>query len=103
MNEAVAVGARHVVVDLSDHVAGTFRGGQRSVHAYAETAETVGIRGRNFDQRDIDWHLAAFKQTLDLAEVDGSVVSATVIDSRSHVGPDKHGIVPKVACHLRRH
>ena len=43
VNEAVAIGARHLVVDLRDHVVGALRGGQSGVDADAEAAEAVRV------------------------------------------------------------
>ena len=103
VDEAVAVGARHLVVDLRDHVLRHSGGGQRGIDADAKAAEAVGIRRRDFDQRDIDRHLAAFEQPFDFAEIDGRVIGAAVVDGLAHVAADEHRVVAEVARHLRRH
>jgi hypothetical protein len=41
VNEAVAVGARHVVVNLRNYVLGDSGGGKGSVDAHTEAAESV--------------------------------------------------------------
>ena len=101
VNEAVAIGARHVVVDLRDHVFGAFRGGQGGVDAYAEAAESVGIGRGDFDQGHVNGHGPALKQSLDFAQVNRGVVGAAVVDGVAHVGADKDGVVPEVPRHFR--
>src|SRR5260370_16892361 len=102
MNETVAIGSWHVVVDLRDHIAGTLGGGKRGVNANAKTAEAMGIRWRNFDQRNINWHGAALEQFLNLAEVNRRVIGAAVVDRFPYIRTDKNSVVPKVPSHLRR-
>ena len=58
MDKAIAVSARHVVVDLGDNVFGHPGGRQRSVNPHTEAAITVRIRRRDLDQGDVDRHLA---------------------------------------------
>src|SRR6266566_4309319 len=75
MNETIAVGSRHIVVDLRDHVAGTLGGGQRGVHAYAETAKPVRVRWGDFNQGHVKGHGAALEEFFDFAEVNRGVIN----------------------------
>ena len=61
MDEAVAVGARHLVVYLRDHIAGQARGGQGGVDADPEAAETVRVGRRDLNERNVDRHRAALE------------------------------------------
>ena len=103
MNETVAVGARHLVIDLGHDVMRHLGRSQRGIHANPKTAEAVGIGRRNFDERHVNRHRAALKQAFNLAEVYGSVVGAALADGVAHIGPDEHGIVAKMPFHLGRH
>src|SRR5690348_17175084 len=99
MNKTIAVSSRHIVIDLREHVTGTLGGGQRGVHAYAKTAKAVGIWRRNFNQSNINRHRSRFKEFFDLAEINGSVVGAAVVDGYTNIGADEHSIVAKVSSH----
>src|SRR6266568_4807439 len=103
MNETIAVGSRHIVVDLRDHVAGTLGGGQRGVHAYAETAKPVRVRWGDFNQGHVKGHGAALEEFFDFAEVNRGVMRTAVVDCLSHVGTNEHRIVTKVSSHPRRY
>src|SRR5262249_47188206 len=101
MDETIAVGSRHIVVDLRDYEAGTLGGGQRGVHANAETAKAMGIWSGHFNQSDINRHGTAFEELFDFAEVDGHVVRAAIVNSLPHIQTDEHSIVPEASRHLR--
>src|SRR5436190_10971973 len=103
MNETIAVGSRHVVIDLRDYVASTLGGGQRGVHANAETAKTVRIRWGDFNQGHVNGHGAALEEFFDFAEINRRVIRTAVVDSLTHVGADKNRVVTEVPGHLRRY
>src|SRR5208337_2716910 len=103
VDEAVAIGARHLVIHLGDHKASLFGGGQSGVYAHSEAAEAVGVGRRNLDQDYVQGHGTTDKQVLDFAEIDGGIVGTTVIDCVAHVSPDEHRVVPEVTLHFRSH
>ncbi len=100
VNVAVAVGARHLVIDLGDHEAGLMGGGQGGIDADAEAAEAVGVGRRDLHERDIERHGAADEQFFDLAEIDGRVVGAAIVDGVAHIAADEHCIVAEMSRHL---
>src|SRR5205807_1734754 len=69
MDEAVAVGARHIVVDLRHNVLGNLGGGQGGVDTNSEAAIAVRIGRRDLDQGNVNGHFTAFKQTFNFAEI----------------------------------
>ena len=95
MNETIAIGSRHIVVDLGDNIAGTLGGGQRGVHANAKTAIAVRIRRRNFNQRHVNGHGAAFKERFNLTQINRSVVGSAFVDGLSHIRADKIALCRK--------
>src|SRR6266516_1697818 len=100
MDETVAIGSRHVVVDLCDNVAGTLGGGQRGIHADAKAAITVGIGWGNLDQGNIDGHCTTLEQWFDLAQINRRIVGAAVIDGIPDIAPYEHCVVSKVSSHF---
>ena len=102
MDKAVAVGARHLVVDLRDDVTRALRSGQSGVDAYPKTAEAMRVGRRDFDERNIDRHRSAFEKFFDFAQINGRVIGAPVIDGIAHIAADEHRIVAKVPSHFRR-
>ena len=103
MDEAVAIGSRHVAVDLRHNVVSTLGGREGGIHAHAETAKTVRVGRRYLDERDINRHRPAFEQRFDLAEVDGRVIGTPVINGLAHIAADKHGVMAEVRFHVRSH
>ena len=102
VDEAVAIGARHLVVHLGDHEAGSLGSGEGGVDADPEAAEAVSVGRRDLDERHVNGHGAALEKIFDLAEVDGGVVGAAVVDGVAHVAADEHGVVAEMAGHLGR-
>src|SRR5215471_2813252 len=102
MYEAVAIRARHLIVDLRDHVARQAGGGQSRVDANAEATETVRVGRGKLDKSDIERHGAAFEEVFDLAEIDRRVVGAAFVDGIAYIASDEHGIVAEVPFHLGR-
>src|SRR5579872_4402401 len=103
MNKTVAEGARHLIINLRDYVAGAFCNGKRGIDADAEAAESVRVGRGERQQSDIDGHSAAFEQFFDLAQVNGSVVSAAVVNGLTDVTAYKHSVMAEVPCHLASH
>src|SRR5271166_6690724 len=103
MNEAVAVGTRHLIVDLRDYKARTLGRGQRRVHAHAEATEAVRIWRREFKQGDVNRHGAGLKQSFNLAEIDRSVVGPSFVNGLAHITANKHCVVPEVSRHVWRY
>ena len=100
VDEAVAVGARHLIVDLGDHEMCALGGGQGGVDADAEAAEAVRIGRRNLDQGDIEGHGSAFEQVFNLAEIDGRVIGAAIVDGVANIAADKDRVMAEVPGHL---
>jgi len=71
--------------------------------ADTKAAISVGVGGRYLDERDVERHRPAFKQTFNLAEINRGVIGAAAVDGFANIGPDEHGVVAEMARHLRRH
>src|SRR5678815_5718183 len=102
MDETIAVSSRHIVVELRDHVAGALGGCQGSVHANAETAKAVRIRWRNLYQGHVNRHRTALEKLLNFAQVDWSVISATIVDRLAHIRANEDCVMAEVGGHFRR-
>src|SRR5215813_2405502 len=102
MNETIAVGSRHIVVDLRDNVAGALGGCKRGIYPDTKTAKTVRVGRRNFGQSNCNRHRAALEQFLDFAQINWCVVGAAFVDCFPDVGADEDCIVAEVACHFWR-
>src|ERR1019366_7103158 len=103
MNKTVSEGARHLIIDLRNHVASTFRGCERRVHTDTEAAEAVRVRRREFQQGNIDRHGAALEKFFNFTQVDRRVVGPAFVDGLAHIAADKHCVMPEVPCHLWSH
>ena len=100
VDEAVAIGARHLIVDLSDDVAGLLGGGEGRIDADSEAAEAVRVGRRDLDERDVERHGAAYEELFDFAEVDRGVVGAAIVDGIAHVAADENGVVAEMSGHF---
>ena len=101
VNKAVTEGARHLIVHLGDHEAGTVGGGQGGIHAHTIAAEPVRIGRGDLNQRNIERHGVRNEQLLDLAQVDWGVIGAAVVNGFADIGADKDRVMAKVSRHLR--
>ena len=102
VDKAVAVGARHLRVHLRHHGMRVLGGGKRGVYANAEAAVAVRVGRRHLDEGDVNGHLAALEQRLDLTQEDRGIVGAAVVDGFADVAADEQGVVTEVAGHLGR-
>ena len=93
VDERVAVGARHLRVDLRDDRLGDLRGRLGVVDRDAERAEAVLVGRRDLDQHDVGRQVALAEQLGDLVEEDGDVVAAAVLDGLARAGADEQRLV----------
>src|SRR5215813_1248067 len=85
MDEAVAIGSRHLGVDLRKYTMRTLGRCERRIHTYAKATIPVRIRRRYLNERYVDRHLSALKQRLDLAQKNRSVIGAAFANSLADI------------------
>ena len=93
VDERVAVGARHLGVDLGDDRLRDLRRGLGVVDRDAERAEPVLVRRRDLDEHHVGRQVALAEQLGDLVEEDRDVVAAAVLDGLARGGADEQRLV----------
>jgi hypothetical protein len=102
VDETVAIGARHLGIHLRHHTMGVFRGGQGAIHAHAKAAIAMRIGRRYLDEGDINRHVAAFEKGFHLAQKDGRVIGAAIIDRLADIASHEQCVVAEMRRHFRR-
>ena len=92
MDEAVAEGAGHAVVDFRDDDPGGFCGGLGDAHLDAEAAEPMGIGRTYMDQRHVERENAAPEKARNFGQEAGSEIRPAFVDGRAHVGADEQRV-----------
>ena len=98
VQEGIAAGARHAVVDFHHHAARHGRDdgvGHIGAHAQAHVPVLVG-RGA-LQQAHIHGQGAGAEQLLDLAQENGRVVSPALLHGAPHVGAQEQAVVAEMA------
>src|SRR5262245_39966626 len=90
MNHALAVGARHRWIDLSDNGACNAQYCRGEIHGNTEADKAPGIRRRNLKQSHVDGQPSAGQQSRYLFQRDGHVVQLPAAGQTSHVAPEKN-------------
>ena len=96
VDEAVAVNARHVAVDLGDDERRVPGGCRDDVDAHAKAEETVVVGEGGLDERDVDRNELPLEEIRNLREEDRRVVGQPLVHGPARVGPDEEGVVPEV-------
>jgi hypothetical protein len=98
MEQPVAVGARHVGVDLGDHMAGDLHGCARHIHRHTKRTETVAIWRRDLDQGDVERQNPAAEKPGHFAQKDRDIVGQPFVDCVADIGTDKEAVGAKAGC-----
>ncbi len=86
---AVARGARHGGIDLSDHGARRQRGGHGHVYRYTEAAGAVGIRGGDLHHRNVEREPPVLEQARNVGEGEREILHhPSRAEEVALVGPD---------------
>jgi len=101
VDERVAMGARHVRVDLRDHRLCDLGGRLGVVDRDAERTEAMLVGWGDVDQGHVGGQVALAEQLGDLAEEHGDVVAAPVLYRLPRAGADEERLVEERARHLR--
>lgn len=97
VDEALAVGAGHLPVDLDDEVAGAKAGGEAAIDGSPQAEEAVFVGRTGLEEGDVDGELAGAEQVLDFAEEDGGVVGASGGHGGADVAAQEHAVVSENA------
>src|SRR5688572_1260893 len=90
-------------VDLGDDGLRVPRRRERTVHRDSQGAESVGVRWRHMDERDIEGQGAAgFEQRWNLRQEDRCVISSSSLYCLPNVRSDEQCVVPEMALQSRR-
>jgi hypothetical protein len=100
MQEAVAAGARHVIIHFGDdQLAGAGRG-ERAIDAGAEAEVAVVVGRGHLHQHDVERHFARQKEAFDFAEENGRVVGAPFPHGLADVAAEEQAAVAESAGEL---
>ncbi len=91
VDEAVAEGARHAVVDLGDDHPGRFGGGLGQADLDAQAAKAVLVRRAEMNQGRVEGKDAMAKQARHLGQETRRVVCTALVDGPAHIGAGKIG------------
>ena len=97
VQEGIAQGAGHLVVDFGDDDAGALRGAEGAVDAGAQAEVAVLVGRRSLDEGDVEGHFAGPEELLDFTEEDGGVVGASGGYCAAHVVAEEQAAVAEVA------
>ena len=88
-HDVVAVGPRHLLVDLRDHNPRGIGGGLAGITGGAERAKAMRIRGRQLEDRHIQLHLTGEKKPGNIRQENGHKIRPTFLHRRTHGRPDE--------------
>ena len=97
VDEALAVGARHLPVHLDDEMARAEARGHAAVDGRAEAEKPVVVRRAGLQERYVDRNLAAGEQLFDLAEENRRVVGASGLHCLADVPAEEQAVVAEDA------
>src|SRR5271166_7078964 len=100
VDETVPVSPRHLRVHLRHHAMRVLGGGKRGLDVHAEAAIAMRIGRRHLDKSDVDRHLAALDEGLDLAQEDRRVVGAASVHRLAYVASDEQGVMAETLRHF---
>jgi len=97
VQEAIAEGARHLVVHFGDDVAGALGGGEAAIHAGAEAQESMFIRRAGLHEGGVERQLAGAEEVLNFAQEDGRVIGAAFLNGLADVAAEEQAVVAEMA------
>ena len=101
VNNRVAIGPRHLRIDLRDHQLGTVHRRSNDVDARSQTDVAVLVRGAHLDERHVDTDFARADEPRDLRQEHRHEVGAALLNRLPHVGADEEGGVAKTPLQAR--
>ena len=102
VDERVAQGTWHPVVELGDHQLARSHRSKRCVYAGPQRAEAVGVGRGDVDQDRVERQDARAEEARHVGEEDGDVFGASLVDRGARIGADEERLVAEMAGHLGR-